>query len=120
MNAEKTIAKALEVIDKRIDRLLLKRQEVEERWPYDLYGTKADGKLEEIDEEVKALKRWKTKCTDAAGLRQRLAKAEWQIREAENKMNEALQALGLYDSQKADALRHSYWSAEQKRRAGLW
>lgn len=119
MNAQKTIDKALAVIDKRIDRLLLKREEVKERWPYDLYGGKADSKLDEIDEEVKALKRWKTERTDAAGLRQRLAGAQQQINAAEATMNAALGALAVYDSQKADTLRRGYWTAEQKRRAGL-
>ena len=120
MSAEKTITRALAVIDKRIDRLLLKREEVKERWPYDLYGGKADSKLDEIDEEVKALKRWKTERTEAAGLRQRLAGARQQINAAEATMNAALSALAIYDSQKADALRRGYWSAEKKRQAGLW
>lgn len=119
MSAEKTIEKALAVIDKRIDRLLLKREEVKERWPYELYGMKADSKLDEIDEEVKALKRWKTERTEAAGLRQRLAKEQQQTREAEATIDKALDALAVYDRQKADTLRRGYWTAEQKRRAGL-
>lgn len=119
MSAEKTIARALAVIDKRIDRLLLKREEVKERWPYDLYGGKADSKLDAIDEEIKALKNWKAERTEAAGLRQRLAGARQQINEAEATINAALSALAVYDSQKADALRRGYWTEDDKRRAGL-
>lgn len=119
MSAEKTIAKALAVIDKKIDRLLLKRGEVKNRWPYDLYGTKADGKLDAIDEEIKALKDWRAERINAAELRQELGKAKAQTRHTEVVLFDALRELSLYDPQKMDTLRRRYLTADDKRRAGL-
>ena len=58
-NASKFIDKLYAKVDARINKLEDKIVQTRERWPYELYGLKADDKITQYDDEIRDLKRWK-------------------------------------------------------------
>ena len=59
-SAEKWIKKnVLDRVDARINKLEDKIVQTRERWPYELYGLKADDKITQYDDEIRDLKQWK-------------------------------------------------------------
>ena len=58
-NASKFIDKLYASVDRQIIKLEDKIVQTRERWPYELYGLKADDKITQYDDEIRDLKRWK-------------------------------------------------------------
>lgn len=58
-NASKFIDKLYAKVDLRINKLEEKSVQIQDRWPYELYGCKADNLVNQYDDEIQDLKRWK-------------------------------------------------------------
>ena len=58
-NAAKFVDKLMARVDARINKLEDKIVQTRERWPYELYGLKADDKITQYDDEIRDLKRWR-------------------------------------------------------------
>lgn len=115
MKPEKTIEKAMAVIDNRIKRIEKRKAEIMERWPAELYGTKADSMLDELDEERKALERWKAAQSEAVLAIAYKKAAEAAERVARNGMNAAVSALAVYDPVHADLIHRKYKPIDTRR-----
>ena len=58
-NAAKFVDKLMARVDARINKLEEKIVQIQDRWPYELYGFKADNLVNQYDDEIQDLKRWK-------------------------------------------------------------
>ena len=58
-NAAKFVDKLMARVDARINKLEEKIEQIQDRWPYELYGCKADNLVNQYDDEIQDLKRWK-------------------------------------------------------------
>lgn len=56
--SQDTIDKALAVVQKRIEKLTEKKAQNIEKYPYDMYGMKADNMNGDIDDEIKDLQKF--------------------------------------------------------------
>lgn len=108
MNAIKILYRSREVICKAISKIDQQIADVREKYPYEVYGCKADEKIDRLKEGRKMLQKQLDAWDNAERVNLKLEQMNIQLQQKQRCIEELQEALHQYDPAEAERIRRRW------------